>query len=304
MRLRQNPKIPEGINASPDNPLKEFLLLLAGITLSVIALVTLISLLAQSLAPLIPFSWEQRLTGLYEGSYGDSNTETKDKSSEQSPPKDKLPDSPAFINAELALQELSARLSNNIDRPENMVFNVHLIEQPLPNAFATLGGHIFVTTGLLRKVGSENALAMVLAHEMAHIKHRHPIQAISRGALVQFLMTLVLGNQGTAAIQSVLGQTGLLTLLSFNRDMEREADQEAMAVLVNNYGHLAGADEFFSQLLEQGNQAAWTAIFQTHPGVESRVVEIRKRAKDYATQRIAPVPLDQRLISYLQPSAE
>ncbi|MEC9410786.1 MAG: M48 family metalloprotease, partial [Pseudomonadota bacterium] len=43
------------------------------------------------------------------------------------------------------------------------------------NAFATSGGNIHVTRGLLDAVNSENGLAMVLAHEYAHIELRHPV---------------------------------------------------------------------------------------------------------------------------------
>ena len=52
---------------------------------------------------------------------------------------------------------------------------------------------------------AENALAMVLVHEMAHVKYRHPIQALGRGAVVQLVIALISGGQGSGAVQSVLG---------------------------------------------------------------------------------------------------
>ena len=44
---------------------------------------------------------------------------------------------------------------------------VHAVQDPTVNAFATLGGHVFVFTGLVDSLDSENGLAMVLAHELA-----------------------------------------------------------------------------------------------------------------------------------------
>ena len=60
----------------------------------------------------------------------------------------------------------------------------------VPNAFATLGGHIAVTSGLYRRMPSENALALVLAHEIAHVSARDPISALGGSATLALLVAL------------------------------------------------------------------------------------------------------------------
>ena len=52
------------------------------------------------------------------------------------------------------------------------------------NAFATLGGHVVIYRGLLEKLPNENVVAMVVAHEIAHIKHRDPVAALGRGVAI------------------------------------------------------------------------------------------------------------------------
>jgi len=309
-RLAQNPRIPEGINASEEHPLKEFALLFVGVALSLVLLVVILSVMAQQLAPYIPFRWEQQLTQFN----GPTDAPWEDLSTDRDEPVAESADGTATADravesttadakhaaqaaeqilkqqAQESLQALVASLAVSMAIPSEMSFQLHLLDDPAPNAFATLGGHIFVTQGLLAAVSSENALAMVLAHEMAHVKFRHPIQAMSRGALLQLIITMVSGGQGVA-LNGVLGQTGLLTLLSFNRDMERESDAAAMAGLAQHYGHLAGADEFFSEVLARHGDAGWRAAFETHPGTQERVDAIAARMKLMRTNTETSQPL-------------
>lgn len=278
--VKQNPKIPEGINASDEHPLKEFLLLAAAVVLGLATLVAIVVICAQLLAPYIPFHYEQQWMDRY-----------------YSPRQMSENRSDNLEEAEIALRELGIRLLPDAHLPVDMALKFHLINSPgVPNAFATFGGHIFVTTGLLAQVNSENALAMVLAHEIAHIKLRHPIQAVSSGVMVQLLLGLVVGNQGSGALHGVLGQAGILTLFSFNRTMEAAADAEALSTLVNHYGHLKGADEFFVRMVESGQVSAWREIFETHPDVENRIKRIQSVAGLKDSAKFNTQELDQRLL--------
>ena len=287
MPLKQNPRIPEGINASDENPLKEFAILLIGIGAVFALLVIVLSLMAQSLAPFIPFSWEQRLTNSIASQSGRNVDDTPDE-----------------VDAEQALRDLAGAIWPHVRADKNIDYSVHLINQSTPNAFATLGGHIFITSGLLDVVSSENALAMVMAHEMSHVKHRHPIQALSRGAILQLLFSLLGSGQNSGAIQQVLGQTGLLTVLSFNRDMERESDDDAIAALQAYYGHVNGANEFFARLSRQSERSRFTEWLETHPGVESRIEKIQQARELDTTAEDSLVPLDPRLVTYLEKAGE
>ncbi len=297
MRLKQNPKIPEGINTSDEHPIKEFLTLLSGVTLAIVILVVVISLLAQILSPLIPFSWEIRLTK------NALNLPEVKQTSEHSA-------------AQAAIRELTEELSVhiNIDNTDDPIhFSVHLMDDPAPNAFATLGGNIIVTCGLLENITSENSLAMVLAHEMSHVIRRHPIQSISRGATLQLFLAIFAGTQGNSAVQTILGQTGLFTLLTFNRDMEKEADDDAIKILIRKYQHLEDADVLFKAILNPKDHQQWISFFETHPNTRGRIANIQAQARalqhsttlstSYSTpSAITPstTPLDPRITTYLK----
>ena len=150
--------------------------------------------------------------------------------------------------------------------------SVHwLPDEALPNAFATLGGHIFITQkGLVQQVSSENALAMVLAHEYAHIEQRHP--AI---LLLEQLSFMVLATLMGSDVTGTLGQhTGMLTIMAFSRDMERDADARALQLLQQHYGHTGGASEFLRKCCRSAMKGGLGAMFQTHPLTAERIERI------------------------------
>src|SRR5690606_11399619 len=94
------------------------------------------------------------------------------------------------------LSNLSEALATHMDLPENMDITVHYMYQDIENAFATLGGHIYIYRGLMQLLPNENALATVVAHEMAHIKHRHPIIAMGRGVVIGLFLASISGFSG------------------------------------------------------------------------------------------------------------
>lgn len=252
----------EGINASREHPLKEFAWL-AGSVVAVLALATaLIAYGAQWLAPRIPFEYETRLAG------------------------DMLavePKSEADRAVRAQLQALADRLAARMGLPAGMKVKVGYRESGIVNAFATLGGHAVFFRGLLGKLDSEDALAMVMAHEIAHLKHRHPAAALGRGVAVGVILSLVSADLGRSAAGGVLTQAGTVTLLSFNRDQERQADEEALRVLAAEYGHLGGAVDLFAifsraQAQQSGGVVPAVEFLATHPLTANRVDAVRRWA--------------------------
>lgn len=274
---RENPRIPEGINASEENPLKEFALLVLGVAVGVVLLVVSLSLVARVLAPYVPFSWEQRA----------SPTLTAAMAPE-------LEATGGISGAAIALETLSrALLSSSLAVPVGErdvstlvpadAFNFYLIPAGVPNAFATLGATVMVTRELPRSVTSENGLAMVIAHEIAHVQLRHPIEAAGRGVVIQVALMALLGQSANSLLGGAISSGGVITMLSFNRDMERAADERALQILRQHYGHLGGADEFFVAMDEADDEDRWLEFVQTHPNTDDRIAFIR------AAMKAAPV---------------
>jgi predicted Zn-dependent protease len=138
------------------------------------------------------------------------------------------------------------------------------------NAFATPGGYVYVTTGLLRAADNEAQLASVLAHEIAHINEHHSIEALKQAVLAQ-------GIAETAGIEmNTLAQLGyqLAVNLPQSREFEYEADAEGLRIL-QAAGYPSSA---FINFLEKLESAAGTPEFlQTHPTNINRIRELQEQ---------------------------
>lgn len=254
-----NPQLPDHINNRDQHPLQDFLLLAAGLLTVLISITLLLAWSTHWLGPRIPYAWEQRW-------FGAPAAQTDAGPQQQ------------------ALQQLLEQLLRSSEAPALPVTVHWLGTEDTPNAFATLGGHIVVTGGLLQQVSSENALAMVLAHEYAHIEQRHPAILLLE-QLSFMLLAVVLGSDAA----STVGQhTGVLTLLSFSREMERNADTRALQMLQQHYGHTHGAAEFFERMQAGRDEATWTAVFQTHPLTQERIEQIQ--ASMITAEPLRPLP--------------
>ena len=262
-----NPIIPEGINASEENPLKEFATLVIGVAAALTIFVICTSMLVSFLAPKMPFAWEQKASPAI--------NEYLEFAADSGEP----PGSTELTELATALLQTSLTIPVAGKLPQESVpataFGFYLLPIDLPNAFATLGAHVAVTEGLLQHVTSENGLAMVVAHEIAHVQLRHPIEASGRGIIVQLALLGIVGSSGSNLLGGVLTTGSSIPLLSYNRDMELAADQRALDILNAHYGHVLGADEFFLAMETDDSMEEWLEFTQTHPSTEKRLKFIR-----------------------------
>lgn len=279
-----NPEIPEGINTSKEHPLKEFLLLAGGVLSSIAILILLLVLLSDFIVGYIPFSWEKKLSAPF------TSTEKSIKHT----------DNTTLINN--YLQKMADRITVAQNLPEDMTIKIHYLDRPSVNAFATLGGNVFFFRGLLEKLPNENALAMVMAHEIAHIKFRHPIQSLGRGVLAGLALSIVSSSAGDAIMENFISEAGILTILKFNRDMERDSDKAALESLVSIYGHIKGADDLFLVLQQENKNSEPYEFFSTHPLTENRISNIRNQSRQSSASETASVtPLPRDFKRWLQP---
>lgn len=138
------------------------------------------------------------------------------------------------------------------------------------NAFATPGGYIYVYTGLIKYLSTEDALAGVLAHEIAHADQRHSTQQLTRAFGLSVLIDIALGkNQGTLSDIAA----GLASL-KFSRDHESEADKYSVNYLCPTAYNAAGAAIFFEQL-EAGGSPRMPEFLSTHPSPVNRIAAIK-----------------------------
>ncbi len=254
------PEIPEGINYSKAHPLADFGLMLLGAVGFVLVIVALAHVLAGFLVGHIPFETEKQLLETFKLDALNVLYE----------------DSEEFQDQQQALQDLANRLSAHMDLPEGMVIQAHYDPSEIPNAFATLAGNIVIHQGLIDNTSSENGLAMVVAHEIAHIKHRDPMMSLGRGVVAMVGIAALSGFGDASVMANVAGFTSASALSQFSRDQESRADEDAVAAVLAEYGTLNGADEFFTKMLSESDASAalGAEFFSTHPPTDERIARI------------------------------
>jgi Zn-dependent protease with chaperone function len=167
-------------------------------------------------------------------------------------------------------------------------YRVIVIDDPVANAAAVPGGGILVYSGLLRQARSENEVAMVLAHELAHHVHRDHLEGLGRGLVLAVIMHAVLGSSSGLDRLSGAGAQGLA--LKMSRDDEREADRLGLLLVEEHYGHVGGALDFFLRVGDQpgGRGASW---FRTHPLSSDRIDLLHDAIETHGYAVRQPAPL-------------
>ncbi|MCW8825605.1 MAG: M48 family metallopeptidase [Gammaproteobacteria bacterium] len=256
-----NPELPEGINTGKENPLKEFAILTSGVVGSIFLVITLLIFVVDNFADKIPFEVEQRLpvSGLIE----EQNIEPL----------------PHYLEA------LSQKVIDSLGLPEPMQITVHYLNSDTVNAFATLGGHIVLYRGLLEKLTYEDELAMIIAHEVSHIKHRHPIMNASHGIVVGLVLSLVGASSGNDVVSKLLGTTGMVTMMKYSRDNEQQADRDAVNSLIKIYGNAEGALALFKVLDSEHGDRGTVEFFNTHPLNKNRSAEAQTLINEIGTEQ-------------------
>lgn len=265
----------EGINSSDEHPLREFAWLIGASLVTLAVVIVLVGWGARWLAPRLPFEAEVALA-----------QRVVDK-----------PVEPATFEQarrSATLQALAERVAATMGLPPGMAPVATYVDSPVVNAYATLGGRIRVFKGLLDKLESEDALAALLAHEIAHVKHRHVAANLGRGMALSLLLGLVSADAGAMAAQGALGTATGLALLGYSREQETQADEEALAAVVAVYGHARGVVELFESL-RQASPGTDTGleVLGSHPLTATRIDAVRERARHAAwpmTGELTPLP--------------
>lgn len=247
-----NPELPEDVNTSKENPLKEFFILTIGLVAIVFITIYLLIVVVDNFADKIPFELEQDLP--LAGFIEKQNTE-------------KLP---------LYLEQVSQKVIKSFSLPAPMSITVHYVNDDTVNAFATLGGHIVLYRGLLEKLKHEDELAMIIAHEVAHIKYRHPILSMSHGIVVGLVLSVVSSSAGDSVASDIMGTTGMASLLSFSREYEYQSDKDAINSLIKIYGHAEGALGLFNVFESEFGKEKSFEFLATHPLTENRITQTKE----------------------------
>ncbi len=190
------------------------------------------------------------------------------------------------VHDDLELQEyvqrIGARLASVSERPD-LDWKFTIVDTDDVNAFATMGGFVYVSRGILPYLQNEAQLAAVIGHEIGHITARH-LQARNRKSTIAGLASAATAIfTGMPALAELTNVAGTAIVLGYGREAELEADR-----LGAQYLSRAGYDpdaiidvikvlknqELFEReraRLEKRDARVYHGVFATHPGADTRL---------------------------------
>ena len=133
------------------------------------------------------------------------------------------------------------------------------------NAFCTPGGYIYIYTGILKYLDSEDQLAGVLAHEIGHADLRHSTRQMTEMFGLQLLLDVLAGDR--LALKQI---SGALIGLKFSRAHETQADECSVRYLCPTAYNAAGGAGFFQKIMA-ANSARPPEFLSTHPDPGNRI---------------------------------
>jgi predicted Zn-dependent protease len=172
--------------------------------------------------------------------------------------------------------------SGQIKHKDDFKWELRIIrDDSVLNAFCLPGGYIFVYTGLIKFLDSEDELAGVLGHEIAHADLRHASNQITKQLGLTLVIKLIFGWDQNA----LLNIAGNLLSLSFSRAHEKEADEQSVRYLSHTNYDARGVMRFFEKMDKQGKNPQVAEFLSTHPDPENRVADIVAKWKELGAHK-------------------
>ena len=176
------------------------------------------------------------------------------------------------------VKRVGQRIARVADRPD-FKWEFRVIEKDIANAFALPGGKVAVYTGILKYTQTDDGLAVVMSHEVAHALARHGGERVSRTMISQLGLTAVqvgLGSNDPVIMQGIALAYGVGVDLPFNRAQESEADHIGL-VLMAKAGYDPQEAIPFWQRMEGGKDGQGPPEFlSTHPSGATRIAQIKE----------------------------
>jgi Zn-dependent protease with chaperone function len=185
------------------------------------------------------------------------------------------------LNQNLSITEIGNKLAKASEL-EGMKYHFKILKEEGPNAFSIPGGYIYVTYDLFDHIQSDDELAGILAHEIAHIIHNHALKQTRDNTKYNLLtiLAVLLTREPDVAL---LGKLTTITFLNqYSRDYEEEADLTAIDLLIkvgyNPVGFLTYLERQYAR--EMFKPSVNLGIFQTHPDTKDRVAYVKETLKE------------------------
>ncbi|NUN66048.1 M48 family metalloprotease [Pseudanabaena biceps] len=167
--------------------------------------------------------------------------------------------------ANALVKRLGQMLVPNSDRP-NIPYTFQVVEDNNLNAFATMGGFVYINTGTISAADNVAQLASVIGHEMGHISGRHALEQMKQTAIAQGIASIAgVGDDRLVGIG-----VDLALRLPNSREAEFDADRRGL-INITKSGFAASAMPAFMKKLVSASGGGGPSFLSTHPATGDRI---------------------------------
>jgi predicted Zn-dependent protease len=169
------------------------------------------------------------------------------------------------------LKKIVHRLVPVYPADKEFPLTVEVIRDPEVNAFAFLGGHVYLNSGLLKQAESADEIAGVLAHEIEHVKQRHIVQGVFVALITMQMLAIVMPDVSEQARDI----SHRLLQMKFTKGQEHDADEGGLKRLQDSNIDVKGYQHFFERMakLDLGS-----SMLSDHPSGEDRIALVKMHA--------------------------
>ena len=183
-------------------------------------------------------------------------------------------------------------------------YHFYVIKEHSYNAFAIPAGHVFINSGLFAAMESEEELAGILGHEIAHVYCRHISEKIARSkkiglaSLAGIAAGVLLGASGAGEAASAVtmgsAAAGVSAELAYSRDDEMQADQIGLKILTEASYNCSGLLKVLRKIRSKSwfDSEQFPTYLSTHPAVEDRLAYIDSYVATRSAAGMQPPPVD------------
>jgi predicted Zn-dependent protease len=187
------------------------------------------------------------------------------------------------------------RVADQAGRKEiNWAFGV--VDSTALNAFAAPGGYILVTSALIQMLDTEDELAAVLGHEVAHVVRKHHYRVIRKQQMLEFGANAVsIGGEAGAMADKLSGMVANVMARGLDKSAEYEADRDGMV-----YAARAGYDasaliRVMEKISQVSKDESGKLLLATHPSANDRSISLAKSVNEELEKAAVLSPAASRL---------
>ncbi|HDN98055.1 MAG: hypothetical protein DRP67_02350 [Candidatus Omnitrophota bacterium] len=179
------------------------------------------------------------------------------------------------------IQKIGERVAKSSDRP-NLKYTFRIIKGKEINAFSIPGGFVYLYTGLLKITESEDEIACIIGHEIAHICARDSIHRLQKILLYSIPSSILFGSGRYKAIQKSVDMIFTLSMLKHSRSEELRADRLGVIYAFKAGYNPEGMLKFFRKLKKiKGKENIKLFVFlKDHPDIDERIKNIEETIKN------------------------